>query len=70
MGRKSREKRDRREDAMRHTLDRLKAGKKLAMIERDGEVWIHIPEEVRHSTAATLVYLLACLPDAPTAGDD
>ena len=59
------------EAGMRRLLAQLRAGGKLAMIERDGATYIHIPEEYRHSRAAGVAYLLSCLPEqAPPAGGD
>ena len=57
-----------REAAVRYTLARLEAGGKLAMFWRDGDAYIHIPPEHRHSTAAGVAYLLSCLPEQPPAG--
>jgi len=51
---------------MRRLLEQLRAAGKLDMIERDGFLYIHIPEAYRHSTAAGAAFLLSCLPEQPT----
>ncbi len=52
MGKVAGLRRQAREERIRHTLALLKTAGKLKMIERDGAIWIHLPEEYRHSTAA------------------
>jgi hypothetical protein len=67
MGQVARRRREAREARLRATLTLLAAGGKLQVMERDGLLWVHIPEAYRHSTAATAAYLFSCLPEQATA---
>jgi len=71
MGKVARRRREAREERLRATVALLAAGGKLQVIERDGFLWVHIPEAYRHSTTATAAYLFSCLPEQMTAaGED
>jgi len=65
MGKVARRRREAREARLRAALALLAAGGKLQVIERDGFLWVHIPEAYRRSTAAGAAYLLSCLPEQP-----